>query len=626
MFVDGSTSRPPAGPGLSLGVLSATQGDYTRGQFLLDATQGARVAVSLYGSSRPPALALVPAGGGGLVRNWPAALRRADDAPARLQPGLLASAAGGAGYAGIAGADSADGALAADRSGRLAALSLGPAATLLARVQALRRRERLVVTDLPSGGQGASDLRALLRARPSGELLVVLERAADAPAGALGWIGIAGEQAGGTGDLSSATTRERGLVSAVDIAPTVIAHLRARPGTAALTGHAIVKDGPLDAGELERLMARLRAIPQRRLPALGALLGAWVLLLLLAGSRRRRWALSVGSIGVLWSPVVVLAPAALAPGPVAEYTMIAAGCLGLGALCERLLRWPHALIAPAIAAVGILTLDALAHTQLLMRSLLGPDPAGGARFYGIGNELKSGLAVLVLAAVAAALHPSARGHRGAAAFAAAGGALAAVEGAARVGAGVGSVLLVGAGFGLAAALMIADASVRRRTLIALAGVPLALALLVAIDLATAHGAGHFSGSILHAHSWQDLRDIVVRRYATAWGELDSPGMWIALAATVACVLAAALRVRPLLGVAGADPAFRAALAGGLAAGVVGALTEDSGPLLLLVAAVALACVAGYLHAGPTVTAPRRELVPPARASAPTSVPARDLVA
>ena len=39
-----------------------------------------------------------------------------------------------------------------------------------------------------------------------------------------------------------------------------------------------------------------------------------------------------------------------------------------------------------------------------MRSLLGPDPILGARFYGIGNELKSGLAVLVLAAVAAALY------------------------------------------------------------------------------------------------------------------------------------------------------------------------------------------------------------------------------
>ena len=61
-------------------------------------------------------------------------------------------------------------------------------------------------------------------------------------------------------------------------------------------------------------------------------------------------------------------------------------------------------------AIVALVADALAGTQLLMRSLLGPNPILGARFYGIGNELKSGLAVLVLAAVAAALYPAARGQ------------------------------------------------------------------------------------------------------------------------------------------------------------------------------------------------------------------------
>ena len=48
-----------------------------------------------------------------------------------------------------------------------------------------------------------------------------------------------------------------------------------------------------------------------------------------------------------------------------------------------------------------------------MRSLLGPNPILGARFYGFGNELKSGLAVLVLAAVAAALYPAVRSRRAA---------------------------------------------------------------------------------------------------------------------------------------------------------------------------------------------------------------------
>jgi hypothetical protein len=43
------------------------------------------------------------------------------------------------------------------------------------------------------------------------------------------------------------------------------------------------------------------------------------------------------------------------------------------------------------------------------------------------------------------------------------------------------------------------------------------------------------------------------------------------------------------------PAWRAALAGGLAAGIAGALTNDSGPLLFVVAVFVLGVVTAYLH-------------------------------
>jgi hypothetical protein len=39
----------------------------------------------------------------------------------------------------------------------------------------------------------------------------------------------------------------------------------------------------------------------------------------------------------------------------------------------------------------------------------------------------------------------------------------------------------------------------------------------------------------------------------------------------------------------------AALTGGLAAGLIGALVEDSGPVLLVVAVFVLGCVVSYLH-------------------------------
>ncbi len=47
-----------------------------------------------------------------------------------------------------------------------------------------------------------------------------------------------------------------------------------------------------------------------------------------------------------------------------------------------------------------------------------------------------------------------------------------------------------------------------------------------------------------------------------------------------------------------DPAWLAALAGGLTAGVIGALSEDSGPVLLVVAVFTLGCVLSYLWGRP----------------------------
>jgi hypothetical protein len=72
-------------------------------------------------------------------------------------------------------------------------------------------------------------------------------------------------------------------------------------------------------------------------------------------------------------------------------------------------------------------------------------------------------------------------------------------------------------------------------------------------------------------------------------------------ATAFALLYAALGVRRrhrLLNPVAADPVWLAALAGGLTAGVVGALAEDSGPVLLVVAVFTLGCVLSYLWGRP----------------------------
>jgi hypothetical protein len=595
--------------GLSVGIMSATQGIYSATQLLLDITQGARIASSDYSRSRPPVLSLQAVGTGAVVTGWRAALERAEDAPQLLRPGLLATRIpGGTAYAGIAGTDDIDAIAAADRSGRIAAVSTGTAHTLLERIAALHANRRLVIADLPGGAEGQTDLSALSAEREAGELLLVIQRTQATRGHELLWAAAAGLPGGGGKTLTSQTTNERGLIAAVDIAPTILQRLALTPIPADMRGDPLRTDGALHSASLRALMARLHVIAGRRLKALGCLLGAWMLLLLLASapwpsrgrSRARAWAMRTGAIAVLWAPIAVLIPAAIEPSAAVEYATIAFACLALGALTDLLLPWPRAPLAPALVAVVVLSVDALAGTQLLMRSLLGPDPILGARFYGIGNELKSGLAVLVLAAVAGALHPGTRRDRRTpiAAMALAGVVLAAVEGSARIGAGVGGVILVAAGFAVAIVMLLPGALTRKRALSVLVAPVLALVVLAALDLTTAHGAGHFTGSILHARSAGDLRDVIVRRYGAAWDELKNHAMPVATAfALLAVGLGLSQRDRLLAPVAG-DPVWRAAFAGGLTAGVIGALVEDSGPVLLVVAVFVLGCVASYVWGAP----------------------------
>ncbi len=601
LFLPGARSEQLASvPSLSTAIMSAAQGAYTTTQLALDITQGSRVSTSAYNPQHPPPLALRPSGAGSVVAQWQAALRRADGAPQILEPGLLASQIpGGAGYAGISVDSYLDGVSAADRSGRVAALSLGSAMTLPARIEALTTRKQLVVADLPAGALGLSELRALSAARGAEELEIVVQRAPDAPGNELLWVSVGG--LGGGHTITSQSTNQRGLISAVDLAPTILRHLGlAIPDE--MRGKPIELDGSFDGAYLRSFKGRLNVIYGRRLGALACLFGAWALLMLAALAlrryRARAWAARVGGLALLWTPMAVLVPAAFAPGRGVEDALLVLICFALGATCDRLLAWPRAPLAPAVVAIVALTVDALAGTQLLARSLLGPNPELGVRFYGIGNELKSGLAVLVFAAVAAALYHAVRGRRAATTMAVCGIVLAVIEGSARIGAGVGGVILVSAGTAVATVLLLPGRLTRRRGLIVLISPVVGLVALAALDLTTAHGAGHYTGSILHAHSAGEIRDIIVRRYTAAYDELIHGAMPFATALALVVSALGVRHHRRLLASVDCDPGWLAAFAGGLTAGVIGALSEDSGPVLLVVAVGVLGCVLSYLWGRP----------------------------
>ncbi len=613
-------------PALSTAILSAAQGTYKADQFLLDISQGARVSNSTYSHANPPSLSSLTFGASpsAYLPSWPAVLKRAEDAPQLLKPGLLAtSIPGGVAYATAEGDNgptepgttidtftlltspvTVDWSLAANRSGKIAAVSFGSPATLLARIGKLRATYRFVIADLPAGPSGYADLRALTANRQPGELLGVVQSAPEGPGSDLLWTAFAGLGPGAQ-TLTSETTNQRGLIASIDIAPTILHHL-GLPIPADMRGKPVRPDGQFDSAEMRALKARLEAIGGRRLPAVAWLVAAWALLLAVAclpigfsdGRTRRAWALRVGALAMLWTPVAVLLPAALEPSRAMEFVVIVATCFALGAFTDRLVRWPRGPLVPAVVAVVALTVDALAGTQLLMRSILGPDPILGARFYGIGNELKSALAVLVFSAVAAALYPAVRSRRAAIIMACAGIALAIVEGSARIGAGVGGVILVSAGTAVATVMLLPGSLNRKRILIVMAAPVLGLIALAALDLATAHGSGHFTGSVLDARSPGDIRDIIVRRYGAAWNELKNHLMPLATALALLASVVAVRRREQVCAPVNSDPAWLAALAGGLTAGVIGALTEDSGPVLLVVAVFMLACVLGYLWGRP----------------------------
>ena len=94
-------------------------------------------------------------------------------------------------------------------------------------------------------------------------------------------------------------------------------------------------------------------------------------------------------------------------------------------------------------------------SPLIIRSLLGPNPLFGSRFYGIGNELEATLPVLLFdrprrAAATGAGARAAPSRR----FAGGGLVLGVAIGSGRLGADVGGVITVGAGAAVAALLML----------------------------------------------------------------------------------------------------------------------------------------------------------------------------
>lgn len=587
---------------LALGLVSATQGRSSPEQMVLDVSAGSRTSRAVYEPEAPPALELVLGGdGSGFIFGWDKALERARSAPAEIKPGLLAEQIpGGAAYAGVAGRTHVEAAVAADRRGDVARASLGVAATLADRVRALLARQRLVVAGLPTSDKGDAVLDALLRDRRRGDQLIVVQTPPRARVPLLLPIGIAG--LAGNGQLTSQTTHLDGIVAGIDLPVTVWRRLGIdAPG--GVRGQPIRQEGVRDAGALTAVEARLRVVSGRRTPVLGALAFTWLALVLALGvaadRRGVRAGLRTGALAFMWVLPMLLFTGWLAPSRMAETAIIVVGAFGLAALTDRLVRWPRGPLVPATAAIVTYCVDLAFGSPLIIRSLLGVNPRSGSRFYGLGNELESTLTVLLLVGLGALLFGRAESRRAAAIIALTGMVFAIFVGAGQLGADVGGVITVGAGITAAALVMLPGRP--SRPLIALAAlVPVAaLVALALLDLATG-GDGHFTRTVLQADSAGSLWDVVARRYTLAFN-VFTVGAMPFLVVVGALAVAYALRHRervyaPLRG----SPSWRAALIGGLTASIVGALFNDSGPLLFAFGVFVLACATAYVRGDPAL--------------------------
>ena len=496
--------------GLSPGLMSAGLSTVTSIQTYLDIGAGNRVFTSLYDDDLPQ-IAL----GGDRVPDWDVIADRGEDAPADIVPGLLGSTLGDGGIPRSADAYLITPALiAVDREGEI------PRTAPLACVK--RRCPGLSV--VPARPE---ELPALVGRQRGEDLLIAIERPPPPQRDTL-TIAVAGR--GFDGNLTSDTTRTSGFVIATDIAPTILDRFGlAIPDE--MNGNPIESEGDVDFAAVAERGARMRIVAGRRSPVIVDNLMIWfavaALVTLLSRGRLRSPAFAVLGLTTVYAPTLLLVGGAVQPAEDVERLIVGLGAPLAAALTLWALRGWSALAAACAVTVSAYTIDVIAGSPLTAQSLLGPNPGLGVRFFGIGNELESLLAVLIPSGVGAAL--VAASERGAAptrrtaaiAFMATGLAFAAIFAAGRFGADVGAAIVFPAGAAFAT-LAIPGALRGRRTLLIVLAAPLAgLAMLAAIDLVLG-GDAHLSRSVFDAGGAEDLGDVAERRLRLSASSLQ-PG-------------------------------------------------------------------------------------------------------
>ena len=564
-------------PGISPGILSAGLGSVPVAQTYLDISQGNRVSQRLYERELPR---LYIRDGRVPERLWERTLERAEGAPADVVPGLLASTLAEAGVPVVAEADSGLATvIAVGRDGTFEAVEGGACqASCEPGLSVLRAR-------LP-------ELPALAASLEGDDLLIAIAAGQRADQQLLP-TGIAG--AGfGDGSLTSASTRTDGVVTATDIAPTVLDRFGVEIPDE-VNGSEIEAGVDQSSDEVAELQSRLENRPSRDLVLLYPV-AAW---LLLAGIAALVWrgtgarpALRLVGLAAAWAPFMLLVASAVAAGELASAALSGLAAPALAFATDRLLPGYRGLAVACAASVGAHAVDVVAGSHLTSLSLLGPNPGGGVRFFGIGNELEAILTTLTLVGTGAwlASRPEV-GRRATAAWFVGVAALAiAAFAPGRFGADVGAAIVLSVG-ATAAAVLALGLSRGRAIAIVVGGGALALGALLLIDLVL--GGAHLSRSVLGAGEAGDVLDVVDRRITLMAGTFTDPVYPELLAAAAVLLIVAAIRRHTILAWFGDSRPARYGFLGASAGIAVGTVANDSGSVLLVIGLITLALCAGF---------------------------------
>lgn len=416
--------------------------------------------------------------------------------------------------------------------------------------------------------------------------------------------------------LESASTREPGLVTLPDVAPTVLAHLGvdrpssmlgrpwfSRPASGDLVAEAVDLD--------EESVFSYGVQPGVATGFVVAQVAAYVGLLALFGLRRRGRAIPAG-VPATGLEVVALAVAAF---PLASYLAMAGMTHELGTagfvavllfvdaalvgLAFALLRAPLSrLLGVSAATLVVLVGDLVLGERLQLNAVFGNSPIVAGRFAGLGNLAFSILGAAAVVTATILVHRNERSARALLGAAAIFALAVVVDGAPSLGSDVGGVLALVPGFAITWFLLSGRKVGLRAVLFAALGGVVALGLFLAVDLSRPEESRTHLARLAENVADEGpavFVDTIERKVKTNVRIFGST-IWTYLVPPALLLLGVLLRKPPgrWQQLATAFPVVRSGLVGGLVLALLGFAVNDSGivvPAMFLSWLVPMALVA-----------------------------------